>query len=87
MLEEQASTCVSYDKLTEIFKETTDKHTPQKKQKIRGNQAPFMTKALSKQIMKKSKSKNLYFKWFSKENFLAYKKEKNKQIQQNDQIC
>ena len=46
-----------------------------------------MTKALSKQIMKKSKSKNLYFKWFSKENSLAYKKEKNKQIQQYDQIC
>ena len=33
-LEEQASMCVYYDKLTEIFKETTDKHAPQKKQKI-----------------------------------------------------
>ena len=33
-LEQQASTCVSYDKLTKIFKETTDKHAPQKKQKI-----------------------------------------------------
>ena len=33
-LEEQASTCVSYDKLTKIFKETTDKHAPQKKRKI-----------------------------------------------------
>ena len=53
--------CVSYDKLTKIFKETTDKHAPQKKQKISGNQAPFMTKELSKQIMKRSKSKNLYF--------------------------
>ena len=37
-----------------------------------------MTKELSKQIMKISKSKNLYFKWCSRENVLAYKNEKNK---------
>ena len=37
-----------------------------------------MTKELSKQIMKRSKSKNLYFKWPYRENFLAYKNEKNK---------
>ena len=36
MLEEQASMFVSYDKLSKIFKETTDKYTPQKKQKIWG---------------------------------------------------
>ena len=30
-LEEHSSTCVSSDKLTKIFKETTDKHAPQKK--------------------------------------------------------
>ena len=35
--EEQTSTCVSYDKLTKIFNEITDKHAPQKKRKIRGN--------------------------------------------------
>ena len=74
-LEEQTSPCVSYDKLTKIFKETTDKHAPQKKRKIRGNQAPFMTK---EQVMKRSKSKNFYFKWPSRESFLAYKNEKNK---------
>ena len=28
--------------------------------------------------MKRSKSKNLYFKWPSRENFLAYKNEKSK---------
>ena len=77
-LEEQASLCDFYDKLTKIFKETTDKYAPQKNRKIRGNQATFMTKELSKQIMKRSKSKNLYFKWPSRENFLAYKNEKNK---------
>ena len=79
-LEEQVSTCVSYDKLTKIFKETTNKHAPQKKWKIRGNQAPFMIKELSKQIMKRSKSKNLYCNWPSRENWLAYEN-KNKQMQ------
>ena len=78
MLEEQASMFVSYDKLTKIFKETTDKHAPQKKRKIRGNQGPFITKELSKQIIKISNSKNLYFKWSSRENFLSYKNEKKK---------
>ena len=34
MLEEQTSTCVSSDKLTKVFKETTDKHPPQKKQRF-----------------------------------------------------
>ena len=61
-LEEQPSTCVFYDKLTDIFKETTDKNARQKKRKIRGNQDPFMTKERSKQIMKRSKSKTAYFK-------------------------
>ena len=75
-LEEQASTCVSYDKLTKIFQGTTDKHAPQKKHNIRGNQTPFMTRELSQQIMKRSKSKNLYFMWSSRENFLAFKNEK-----------
>ena len=77
-LEEQVSTCLSDDKLTKIFKGTTDKHAPQKKRKILGSQSPFMTKELSEQIMKRSKSKNLYFKWPSKENFLAYENEKSK---------
>ena len=36
-----------------------------------------MAKELSKQIMKRSKSKNLYFKWPSRENLLIYKNEKN----------
>ena len=85
-LKEQASSCVSYDKLTKIFKETADKHARQKKQKIQDNRAPYMTKELSKRIMKISKSKNFYFKWPPRENFVAYKNEK-KQMQQHDQIC
>ena len=96
--QEQASMCVSFDKLTKIFKETTDKHAPQNKERIGDSQASFMTKELSKQIMKRSKSKNLYFKWPSRENFFAHENEKKKQkqtnkktpkkqMQQHDQIC
>ena len=60
-LEEHPSTYVSYEKLTKIYKKkNTDKHAPQKKGKIRFNQAAFVTKELSKQIMKISKSKKLY---------------------------
>ena len=55
-----------------------DKCASIKKKIVRGNETPFMTKKLSKQIMKRSKSKNLYFKWPSKENFLAYENKKNK---------
>ena len=44
---------------------------------IRGNQKPFMTKQLSKAIINRSKLRNRYFKWPSRENFLDYKKAKN----------
>ena len=37
-----------------------------------------MNKKLSKSIMDKSRIKNKYLKWPSRENFLAYKKIKNK---------
>ena len=46
-----------------------------------------MTKGLRKQIMKRPKSENLYFKWPSRGNFLTYKNEKNKQMSQHDRIC
>ena len=44
---------------------------------IRGNQGPFMTKQLSKTIMNRSKLRNRYIKWPSRENFLDYKKPKS----------
>ena len=37
-----------------------------------------MTKKLSKEIMNKSRLRNKYLKWPSRENFLAYKMVKNK---------
>ena len=51
-----------------------DHHAPLKTKRIRGNQPKFMTKELSKSIMKRPMFKNRYLKWSSRENFQAYKK-------------
>ena len=65
------------DVFTNIFRMVLDKHAPLKKKIFRGNKAPFMTKELSKAIMNKSKLQNTYTKWSSRENFFAFKKQKN----------
>lgn len=61
---------------SEVFMLTLDKHTPLKQRKMRGNQAPFMTKTLSKAIMDRSGIRNRYLRWPSRENFLEFKKAK-----------
>ena len=60
-----------YSKLTEIFQEILQKHASLKSKQVRGNHAPFMNKELSKIIMNKSRLRNKYLKWPSRENFLA----------------
>ena len=62
----------------EILSEVLNYHVPLKQKSVRGNLAPFMTRELSKAIMTKSKVKNSYVKLPSRENFVAYKKAKNK---------
>ena len=41
-----------------MFSEVLEKHVPTKSKTIRGNQAPFMNKELSKIIMNKSRIKS-----------------------------
>ena len=67
----------AYDLLTKTFSRLVEKHAPLKSKKIRGNQAPFMTKEYSKAIMNKSKMRNKYNKWKSRENYLNYQKSKS----------
>ena len=67
----------AYENFTTIFRNLIDIHAPLKKKKIRGNQAPFMTKEYSKAIMTRSRIKNRYNKWKSRENYLEYQKAKN----------
>ena len=50
----------AYDSFKDIFLSITNKHAPLKTKMIRGNQAPFMTKELSKQIMIRSRLRNKF---------------------------
>ena len=67
-----------YTKMSKIFSECLNYHAPLKQKSVRDNHAPFMTRELNKAIMSKYKVKNSYVKWPSRENFVAYKKAKNK---------
>ena len=61
----------------DVFRSVLDRHAPLKRKMTRGNQGLFMTQQLSKAIMNRSKLRNRYIKWPSRENFLDYKKAKN----------
>ena len=60
-----------------IFRTILDHHVPLKTKRIRGNQAKFMTKELSKPIMNRSRFKKRYLKWPPREIFLAFEKAEN----------
>ena len=61
---------------TTLFQSIVDRHAPIKKKIIRGNNKPFMNKELSKAIKNKSRIRNRYNKWKSRENYLEYQKSK-----------
>ena len=67
-----------YEKLLDIFVDILNDHAPLKEKRIRGNHAPFTNKELSKAIMEKSKIRNKYLKWPSRENYVSYKNSKKK---------
>ena len=68
---------VNYKSITENFLEAIDKHAPLKKKFVRGNQAPFMNREFQKAIYTRTRLKNKYSRDSSRENELAYKKQKN----------
>ena len=68
---------MSYEDFHKIFMSALDSHAPMKKKTLRGNNAPFMTKALSKEIMRRSKFKNNFNKNPTEENRNLYKKQRN----------
>ena len=65
-----------FSTFTETFRRVLDKHAPLKTKRVRENQSPFMTKELRKAVMNKSKTRNKYIKWPSKESFLVEKSKK-----------
>ena len=68
----------NYDFLTNTFINIVNNHAPLKKKFIRGNQAPFMTRNLRKEIHTKSSFRNEFCKNPTKENEKLYKKQRNK---------
>ena len=68
---------MSYGDFHEIFIRVLDRHAPIKTKRVRGNNGPFMTKALSKEIMHRTKLKNNLNKNPNEENKRLYKKQRN----------
>jgi len=68
----------SYKSLSDIFQQVLNRHAPLKEKMVRGNNSPFMTKELRKAIMNRSRLKKKYQNWPSRENFVIWKKQKNK---------
>ena len=66
----------SYSQFEKAFVTVLDNHVPLKKKQLRFNHSPFMTKALRKAIMTRSRLKNIYNKKRSYENWDKYKKTK-----------
>ncbi len=76
-LEQYDKTHMTYDDFKSVFMKILEKHAPNKKKYLRGNNAPFMSKRLSKEIMHRSKLKNLFNKNPSEENSKLYKRQRN----------
>ena len=66
---------MNYDKFRDLFLTVLNKHAPLKEKKIRGNNAPFMNKTLSKAFMERSKRKNKYNKYPTEKNKAHYNKQ------------
>ena len=68
----------SYTGFTTLFKSIVDRHAPIKKKTIRGNNKPFMNIELTKAIKNKSRIRNKYNKWKSRENYIEFQQIKKK---------
>ena len=62
----------------DVFMNIFNKHVPIKLKYIRLNDGPFMNKELRKEIMIRSKLKNIFNREKTDASFLAYKKQRNK---------
>ena len=68
---------ICYDTFENIFMKILNQNAKVKTKFIRANNAPFMTKTLSKAIMNRSRFKNKFLKNPNKENELNFKKQRN----------
>ena len=70
-------TDLTYTSSEEAFLRTLDCHAPIKKKILRANENSFMSKALRKAIMMRSRMKNLYLKNKTDLNWSNYKTQRN----------
>ena len=68
---------LDYTSFEEDFLGVLNKHAPLKKEILRANHGPYVTKALRKAIMKRSYLEKLYFKKKTTESLKKYKKHRN----------
>ena len=68
----------SSDHLTKTFRDLVEKHAPIKTKFLRGNNAPFMNPELKKGIYTRTRLKNRLNEHPSKENEIAFKKQRNR---------
>ena len=68
---------IDIDAFKSILMTVLDIHAPKKKKVVRGNNAPFMNKTLSKEFMHRSKLKNSYHKNPTERNKIQYRKQRN----------
>ena len=66
-----------FEKFCDMSIKLLNKHAPIKMKYKRGNHMPFITKDLSKAIMKRSKLRNNYLKNKTDANRMLYKKQRN----------
>ena len=69
--------CTSYENFETVFLEVLEIHAPLKKKYIRENEVPYMTNALKKAIMKRSKLESRFYRTKSELDKIEYKKQKN----------
>ena len=67
----------NYELFENIFMKLLNKHAPMKTKYVRANNAPFMTKTLSKAIMTRSRLRNKFLKNPSVTNKINYNKHRN----------
>ena len=65
------------DSFYEVCTEVLNKHAPPKKKYVRGNNKPFMNKAISKAIMLRTKLRNKLLKYPTTANGSSYSKQRN----------
>ena len=74
---------LNYEKFHDIFVSILDKHAPLKTRFVRGNNKPHVSKPLRKEIMKRSRLKNVANKSGLIDDIKAYKRQRNLVVRLN----